>query len=115
MVFIDIYFVLRSDLENRLSKLILKGTLKAKLDAHAQELVLADASVANGAYQTAIQAAKNFLRDSSYLIIASQSIRAGVCKTTAIVPTESIDPEHSKPATLEAEDFRTTASTQETR
>lgn len=46
--------------------------------------------------------------------MASQSIRAGLSKTTSIAPTESIDPEElSKPATLDAEEFKATASTQE--
>lgn len=82
----------------------MKGALEAKLDAHAQELVLANASVDKDAYETAIQTAKIFVRDSSYLILASQSVRAGVSKTTAIVPTESIDPEEqSQPLTSEVE------------
>jgi len=54
-----------------------------------------------------------FVRDSSYLIMASQSIRAGLSKTTSVVQPESIDPDLGKPAILDAGEFKATASNQE--
>lgn len=97
------------ELENRLSHLIQTGTLHARIDAQAQQLLLHRSSARNEAFQTAIQAAQTFIRDSSYALIGSQMVRAGLTRQSSMDPEEL-----SRPAALDGEDLRTAGSTHET-
>ena len=97
------------ELEKRLSHLIQTGALHARIDAQAHQLLLKSSSVRNEAFQTAIQTAQTFIRDSVYALIGSQMVRGGLTKQSSMDPEE-----HSRPATLDGEDLRTAGSTQET-